>query len=213
VADRTISEALFEKFCSTYAVPCHRIPEGRCESPDYEILLGDVRVVCEVKQIDPNADDLAQLREARAVGAAARWVPNRLRSKLKRNASRQLKAASRDGRPTLLVVYDNTPFKMYSAHFDVLQALFGAYLVTVTVPNDNPDAEPIVSEPFFGGNKGLTQRQNTVISAVAILDGPPSSAGTLRVYHNPYATVVLPPEILQPFPVRHCVLPGADGAS
>jgi hypothetical protein len=134
-------------------------------------------------------------------------VPNRLRAKLK-NVSGQLKAAALSGCPTLLVVYDHTPFKLYSAHFDVVQPMFGAHSVAVSVPKEI-GADPIVSEPFFGGNRGLTARQNTSVSALAILDGRASSERTLRVYHNPYASVVLRPELLEVLPVVQCLLPRA----
>ena len=160
-----------------------------------------------MKQIDPNADDLQELETVGSGEATGRFVPNRLRGKLK-NVSGQLKAASRSGCPTLLVVYDNTPFKMYSFHFDVVQALFGAHSVIVNVPKER-DADTIVSKPFFGGNRGLTERQNTSVSALAILDGGPLGETTLRVYHNPYASVVLRPELLEALPVVQCLLPGA----
>ncbi|MBZ5560707.1 MAG: hypothetical protein LAO77_25925 [Acidobacteriia bacterium] len=207
MSKRSFSEALFEEFCSTHGVPCEPIPAELVRTPDFAIRLGAARVVCEIKQIDPNAEDLAELNEVNSGNATGRFVPNRLRSKLK-NVSGQLKAACLSGFPTLLVVYDNTPFKMYSLHFDVVQALFGAHSVLVTVPKQ-PAGETMVSEPFFGGNRGLTPHQNTSVSAVAILDGGPRSERSLRVYHNPYAMVVLRPELLHTLAVQQCVLPGA----
>ena len=175
-------------------------------TPDFTICLHDVRVVCEVKQIDPNAEDLADLQVS-SEEAPGRLVPNRLRGKLK-DVSGQLKEACLLGHPTMLVVYDSTPLKMYLAHLDVVEAMFGAHSVTVTIPKQG-GAEPIVSEPFFGGNRGLTPRQNTSMSALAILDSGPLSEMKLRVYHNPYASVVLPPELLEVLPVEQHVIPGA----
>jgi hypothetical protein len=161
-------------------------------------------VICEIKQIQPNAADLEDLRDVDV--AVGRFVPNRFRSKLKDSA--QLKAAADSGVPTLLVVYDNTPFKMYSANFEVLQALFGVESVVVRVPKQSGD-EMLVSPSFFAGNRGLTPDQNTSVSAVAILeeDGPESDL-RLRVYHNPYASVVLAPHLLRILPVAERVMPG-----
>jgi hypothetical protein len=203
---RTISETLFEDLCSSCGVPCEAIPTQSVRTPDFVVRLGGVRVVCEIKQIDPNADDLAELRAVRSGETTGRYVPNRLRSKLK-DVSAQLKAACASGCPTLLVVYDNTPFKMYSAHRDVVKAMFGTHSVTVMTPKQ-PGAEPIVSKPFFGRNRGVTPNQNTAVSAVAILDGGPASERSLRAYHNPYASVVLAPELLEFLRVTQCVLPG-----
>jgi hypothetical protein len=207
MASRSFSETLFKQLCSSHGVPCEEIPTGPARTPDFAIHLAGVRVVCEIKQIDPNNEDLLELETVSSGKTTGRFVPNRLRAKLK-HVSGQLKAASVCGCATLLVVYDNTPFKMYSTHFDVVQAMFGAHSVTVSVPKE-PDADPIVSEPFFGGNRGLTPRQNTSVSALAILDCGPLSERTLRVYHNPYASVVLRAELLAVLPVVQYLLPGA----
>jgi len=130
-----------------------------------------------------------------------------MREKLK-DVSAQLKAASRDGRPTLLVVYDNTPLKMYTFHSDVAQAMFGRDSVSVSVSLDATHSE-VVSQPFFGGNRGLTPSQNTSVSALAILDGGPNASLALRVYHNPYALVLLRAELFAGLPVTQPLLPGA----
>jgi hypothetical protein len=179
----------------------------RVRTPDFAIWLGSVRVVCEVKQINPNAEDLAELKVDGVGETVGRLIPNRLRQTLK-DVSAQLKAASLVGHPTLLVVYDNTPSKAYADHFDVVQAIFGDHCVAVSFTDDAGEA-PVVFEPFFGGNRRLTPDHNTSMSALAILDGGPTGQPTLRVYHNPYASVILPPEILGVLRVTNKLLPGA----
>lgn len=201
------SETLFEQLCSRHGIPCKPIPTRLVRTPDFAIRLDGVTVICEVKQIDPNAEDLAELQAVSSDEATGRFVPNRLRGKLK-DVSGQLKTACLSGHPTMLVVYDNTPFKMYSVHLDVVQAMFGAHSVTMTTPKEG-GAVPIVSEPFFDGNRGVTPRQNTSVSALAILDSGSLSELKLRLYHNPYASVVLPPELLEALPVEQYVIPGA----
>jgi hypothetical protein len=181
------------------------------KSPDFKIDLGAVQVVCEVKQIDPNKADLAELHELQGGEPIGRFVPNRLRSVLKR-ISPQLKASSESGVPTMLVIYDNTPFKLYTQHSDVVQAMFGHNSVAVTV-SSSPGSSPVVSSPFFGGNRGLTPRQNTAVSAIAVLDGGPTHPGALRVYHNPYAQVRLEPQLLVALEVDHRLLPDATRVS
>lgn len=201
---RAFSETLFEDLCSAHGIPCESLPTATVRTPDFAIILRSVRVICEVKQIDPNFEDLQELESVGSGQAMGRFVPNRLRSKLKK-VSAQLKAASVAGCPTMLVVYDNTPFKMYTDHFDAVQAMFGAHTVAVS---EGREADLVVSKPFFAGNRGLTANQNTAVSALAILDGGPSSEQKLRVYHNPYAAVVLQPELLDVLPVVQRLLPG-----
>lgn len=47
------------------------------------------------------------------------------------------------------------------------------------------------------------------MSALAILDGGPTSERRLLVYHNLYAAVVLEPDLLEVLPVVQRLLPGA----
>jgi hypothetical protein len=204
MATQTISEELFTQFCATNGVPCQRVPDGTEPTPDFRIWFGDAQVICEVKQIDPNVEDLAELEERGSCEAIGRFVPNRVRKTLK-HVSAQLNAASLDGRPTVLVIYDNTPFKIYTFHSDVVQAMFGHDSVKVRFSGD----AAVVSEPFFGGNRGLTPIQNTSVSAVAILEEGSDASLTLRVYHNPYARVVLRAELFAGLPVIQPLPPGA----
>ncbi|HKI86332.1 MAG TPA: hypothetical protein VKA53_06270 [Thermoanaerobaculia bacterium] len=155
--------------------------------------------------MDPNREDQKDIEALQSGQPVSRFVPNRFRQKLK-NVSRQLKAAASSGCPTLLVVYDNTPFKLYSGNRQIVQAMFGRH--TVSVRSSGPGhKQPAVSEPFFGGDRGLTPSQNTSVSALALLDGGPTSVLSLRVYHNPYASVVLRPGMLAAFPSVQEVLP------
>lgn len=206
-----ISEQLFEQFCEANGIPCSRVGTGAGRTPDYVITLGGIRVTCEVKQIDLNTEDLKELAELRQQGASARYIPNRLRGKLK-DVSAQLKDASQAGCPTLLVVYDNTPFKTYSDHADVVQAMFGRHSVSVSVPKD-ACLPSQVSAPFFGGDRGMGPQRNTAVSAIAILDGGPHQVRGLRVYHNVYAALRLDPSAFGSLPVSQTVLPDATEVS
>lgn len=207
MTNRTISEELFEHLCLSSKVPCQPVATGSERTPDFQIRLGGVQVICEVKQINSNAEDRAELEDVNGGEAVGRLVRNRMQKTLK-DVSAQLKAASRGGFPTLLVVYDNTPFKMYTFHSDVVQAMFGHDSVSVSF-SDNSADPPVVSEPFFGEGRTFTPGNNTSVSALAILDGGPTSSLSLRVYHNPYAMVLLRTELLDVLPVTRCLLPDA----
>jgi hypothetical protein len=206
---KTASEQLFEEFCRLNEIPCCRIPPTAARTPDFVITLKGTQVTCEVKQINPNAEDRRELAELGK--ATGRYLPNRLRARLKK-VSAQLKSACASGRPTLLVVYDNTAFKSYIDHADVVQAMFGRHSVKVLVPPD-PSLPPQVSDPFFGGDRGMGPEHNTTVSALAILDGGPRPPTTLRVYHNPYAAVRLDPRVFESLPATQKLLPDATNVS
>jgi hypothetical protein len=208
---KTASEKLFEEFCGLNGIPCSRVAPAAVRTPDFVIELGGTQATCEVKQIDPNDEDLQELAELRKGVGTGRYLPNRLRAKLK-NVSTQLKNASESGRPTLLVVYDNTPFKSYTDHADVVQAMFGRNSVSVLMPTD-PSLPPKVSDPFFGGDRGMGPERNTALSAIAILDGGPRPPLTMRVYHNPYAAVRLDPAVFNSLPATQRVLPDSTEVS
>jgi len=209
----TFSEKLFEEFCRSNGIACTRVRTDREPTPDFDIELAGHIVTCEVKQIDPNRADLDEFTVIQTGESSGRHLANRLRAKLKKKVSSQVRAAADAGRPTLLVLYDNTPFKSYSMHSDVVQAMLGHHSVTIRQPPGGTD--PLdVSQPFFGGDRGLAPGHNTAISAIAILDGGPISRPLmLRVYHNPYSRVRLDPRVLSSLPVTQPMLPDAKEIS
>jgi hypothetical protein len=93
-----VSERLFEQFCQANGIPCSPVGTGPGSTPDYLISLGGIRVTCEVKQINPNTEDLKELAALSQHGATARYISKRLRAKLKK-ISPQLKDASSAGCP------------------------------------------------------------------------------------------------------------------
>lgn len=210
IQSQSASEMLFKRFCKDNGIHWERVAPAAVRTPDFIIELQGARVTCEVKQIDPNKDDRRELEKVRRGVATARFIPNRVRTKLK--DSRQLQQAARAGRPTLLVVYDNTPFKHYTDHDDVVQAMFGRESITVLLPED-PLLKPQILPPFFGGNRGLGPRRNTSVSAIGILDGGPRPPLAMRVYHNPGAAVRLDPRLFDGLPVTQPILPDATEVS
>jgi hypothetical protein len=198
VSRRTVSEALVINFFATHGVGCKPVPTQQGErTPDFVIELSEP-VICEVKQIEPNKEDLAELSgEPPFVG---RWVQNRIRPIFK-NISAQLRRASKDGTPTLLAVYDATPFQMYSQDTDVMQGMFGNLSIDVWVDKTGATRQ---SETYYGGNRGLTPTTNTSVSALGILrGGPEASTLSFTLFHNPHARVPLNPDLFDGLPVVH----------
>jgi hypothetical protein len=62
--ERTWSEKLFAEFCTLNAIPCSRVARADDPTPDFVIELGSAQVTCELKQINPNAEDLQELCSA-----------------------------------------------------------------------------------------------------------------------------------------------------
>jgi len=199
----TKSESMFVAYCEANGIPFKRIPESTVRTPDYAIQLGQVEVVCEVKQLEMSDSEKRAWQDVRNKGVGAHWVQNRLRRRLK-NVSGQLRAASSRGTPTMVVVFDNTPFQAELRHEDVVQALYGRLAYPVVVSGDG---ELALDAPFFGGDRGLTPTQNTSVSAVAVLEKLGEGL-SLRTYHNLHAVVGLKPCLLEGLPVRQMVVPG-----
>jgi hypothetical protein len=202
----TISEQLFQRFCETYGIPCQRIPAGAVRTPDFRIRLRDQDIVCEVKQIDPNAADDEDI--AHTGQTKGRLVPHRVRQKMEDTA--QLRRASEEGFPTLFIVYDHTPLQMYTDDEDVVTAILGGNSVKVTA---DATGQITVSNPFFGdGQRSWRTRfhGNPHVSAIAVLDTGPLA---LRLYHNPDAALVLPVNLFTGLPVTHPLPPGATSVT
>lgn len=204
-----IAEQLFEQRCKKLGVSCSRIAPSDGPTADFQVQAGGTDFICEVKRIDMNEQDRAEIENMRIGKATGRLVPNRLRKKLK-DVSRQLQNAAASGLPTMLVVHDNTPLKMYTDHHDVITSMFGEERVALRVLPDDPSADPDVSDPFFGGNRAFTPRHNTSISVLAILDGDPSEPGGLHLYFNPYAAVAMPASVAIDLEASVQLPPGAD---
>ena len=91
------------------------------------------------------------------------------------------------------------------AHLDVVQAMFGWVSVAVS----KAPGPLQVSDPYFGGNRGMGPDHNTAISAIAILDGGQRTPLTLRVYPSPYAAVRLDPRVVALMPATQWMRPDA----
>ena len=204
MSQRTLSEALVLQFFAAHGVTCHPVPQQEGQrTPDFIIELA-TRVVCEVKQIEPNPDDRRDVEELSTVGhggvrrTTVRWMQNRIRPLLNKSSS-QLRRASKEGHPSLLVVYDTTPFGNYTDDRDVLQGLFGRWSVDAWIDDTG---ETRYTQPYFGEDQGLTPDQNTSVSAVAILRGGPEVATlSLTIFDNPHARVRLDPHLFDGLPV------------
>ena len=61
MSTETASEKLFEEFCGMNEIPCQRVGRAAVRTPDFAIELRGTQITSEVKQIDPNDEDLREL--------------------------------------------------------------------------------------------------------------------------------------------------------
>ena len=60
----TISEKLFEQYCRDLSIPCESIEtEEGVRTPDYQQTLAGHQVIVEVKQIDPNDEEVRLMKQ------------------------------------------------------------------------------------------------------------------------------------------------------
>jgi hypothetical protein len=193
-------------------VPLTRIPESDKRTPDYEITLGQERIIVEVKETSPNPEERESQRllAERGYGMATGGTPGDRVRKMIASASRQLKARSGGLLPAMLVVFDQGRVSGHVEGYHVRVAMYGLEQIHIAVPPIGLD-RPYRIGAGHGPKRKMTETDNTSISAIAalVMSGP--GAHQLLVYRNRLARVPLSPILLQPFGVRHFDLGTGEG--
>ena len=210
VSEKTVSEKFFEEFCRDNEIPIERVeasdkPDER--RPDYTIRSAEEEIIVEVKQFDPNEQDLRierQLNE-RGYGEAFGGEPG-ARARLKiQSGARQLKARGGGLKPTMLVLYDNVPFGSRATDpYEIKTAMYGIEKLDLAVGREHVS----VVDRGFGPKRKMTPESNRSISALAALIKPWNSKARLVVYHNLHAAVPLNWRAFQGPNIVHFTLSG-----
>jgi hypothetical protein len=198
----TEAEEVFERICTEHGISCRRIPPTDSKTPDYELLLASGPVLVEVKQLEPNAGDIAYHHELRTKGQASRMVDmGRARLAIS-SAMKQLSPHAKGKMPAVVVLYDTMGTSNYLDPYSLAFALYGPEKIHFAVPND-PRLKPQTLGMSRGGDAVATPTQNTTLSAVAVLDGPAQGVvPSLRIFHNCNARIPLPPNAFEGYPFR-----------
>lgn len=206
VSSMTYADRLFERFCRERGIALRRLSEGTAKTPDYEIILREVTVAVEVKQLEPNAEDQELLRELRARHTVARYENMGRARQTILDATKQLRAHAKNRMPALAVLYDTMGGLFGYLEGDcIAQCLYGAERIHVAVPTDRR-GEPRMLGASLGGRRVATQKHNTTLSAVAVLQFSRSADKlSLSVFHNTYAAMPLKLEQFRASDVRHFV--------
>ena len=191
----TISEMYFKKLCETRGIVCERISETGAKSPDYRVLIGQMVLITEVKQLDPSNKDREHSKTwgtPQSPGAFS--ATKRVRDKLA-EGYRQVKRLSKDKFPTMIVVYNNAGEWNLLSKFTITTAMFGSYGFMY---ESKPDQSIELIRRGHFGNRKVTKRTLRSLSAVGVLKstGKGSEALDLCCYHNPFAKVPIKPNLL-----------------
>ncbi len=172
---KTISETIFEEFCSSNNLPCEKITECYQPTPDYKVILNAETVIVEVKQIDKDDKFTDEL--------GSRTVGDHVRAKINdKHTRRQVNAASKKRLPAILLIYNNLdPMQMFGTEQrDFIAAMYGELTVVL-----NPK-EHSITDSYYGRNQSLRQDKNTSFSAVGLLYQT-NEAPAVRIYENAFA--------------------------
>jgi hypothetical protein len=177
MSEKTESEQLFESFCSRNQLSWspYGEQEGR-RTPDYRIVVGDVAICVEIKQIESRQG----LEEG---GRMTRVVGDRIRREISKGA-KQIRTAAEAGLPTLLLVYNCVdPLQAFGTEqHDFIAAMYGDWTV------------PIVDGRLgegYNGPRGKLRTQNTSFSALGLLRRT-SEGSEVIVYENMNARRPIP---------------------
>jgi hypothetical protein len=200
----TKAEALFEEFCTRRQIPFERIAEGSQRTPDYQVTLGGRPVAVEVKQLEPNADDLAFFEDLRTKGEAGGAVNMGRAKSAILDGVKQLRRVAKGRMPAIVLLYDTMGFaRGYLDPYSLAYCLYGPEKVHYAVASD-----PAFDIPFLGMSRGggsvATRDHNTTLSALAVLHPVGRDAGPdVFIYHNIHAAIPLADDQCVLHGIRH----------
>jgi hypothetical protein len=211
MSQQTKSENLFEKFCALNQIPWRKIEESSLvQKPDYQVKFSGQDFIIEIKQFDPNQEELDLItREKQGENIAFSINPGERIRKAIRSANSQLKQLSKGTIPTLLVVYDNVtpaPWWDHTYAYSMMTAMKGVDQISVKIPR-NPKKSIIWGEVESGGKRAMRSDANTSVSAVAEIRPYAEDNIHFYVYHNQFASVPIDPALLRLCNVKQFRLP------
>lgn len=204
----TKSENLFLEYCNCRGYVAKRLsaPTDGGQFPDYEVMIGGIRIVVEIKELQPNPTDkeMAKAIQEKRIQVFGGEMGRRVRTHIE-DAERQLRRYESEHVPCLVVLYDdivvngfrpNPPEQfprdimnpLYPGHIDV--GMYGHQVAKLRI---HPDGQIESLGDARGNKRTLRSGHQDNISAVATLHDYNSSYGLfLIVYHNYFAKNTLP---------------------
>lgn len=194
----TESEAQFELLCRELGwkfTPVPRSTEPKVKTPDYDVSVGGISLVVEVKEINHSDLEGVSLDGQGSVGSGfTKSGRLALRKKIER-AAPQVKARSQGLRPTIIVIYDRAMphLRLKTSRQNFLAAMYGWPIFHFRTRSRKEIAH---IRTDFSPEKKLTSTSNTSVSALASLWLRPDGLLALDVFHNAYAKYALDPVLI-----------------
>jgi hypothetical protein len=173
---QTKSEMMFERFLSTNGIEFRPIATDEQRTPDYEVVISNNELIFEIKELGADPTFHQEAVHSRTVG-------KHVRKKIK-HASKQMQTASENGKPTVLLIFNNRdPLQLFGTEdHDFEHAMYGELSVRIDKSSGK------IVDRFHGHNKSFQPNKNTSFSAVGRLT---EDRGSVRVtlFENIHARV------------------------
>lgn len=212
-AMKTESEAAVEAYFGAHGISVEKIAEGAEQSPDYRAEISGTAIIFEVKQFNATPDEERQLS---SLGEGEVLVldhtPGKgVRKKISDGAT-QLRALAKDRYPAVLILYNNRPFLLGNpvSSYDVRVGMYG--FETIVLAESREGDNLAVQDRKFGGARKLTEKHNTTISAIAVMESRGDEM-RLRLYHNEHAAIPLPRGLFQQVGAQEFVLAAREAGT
>ena len=190
----TKGEVGLQLFCKRNAIAFRRISESEERTPDYELTIGVIRVIAEVKDIELNEEE-KDVQEKMKIGQMRSWgskLGSRVRDAINK-ANKQIKKLTLGKIPGILVLFDTRPWPfniLYS--YEIKVAMYGFETYDFSISKDF--SPPTIVGRRFGEGQKCTPSHNTSTSAVAVLElDKQSGAYKIVIYHNKHSAAPLSP--------------------
>lgn len=202
-SNQTKSEGLFVDYCGLRGYIAKRIgqPQDSDRFPDYEVLIGNNRIIAEVKELCANPEDekAAKSIQGNRIELLTYDGGRRVRTHIE-DAERQLRRYENKNCPSVIVLYDNIMVNGSPAHptdfcihplapYSIDVGMFGLHAANVRL---HPDGRTESLGDTRGGDRTLRHAHRTLVSAAAVLYEFPDYGLRLVIYHNYYAQNPLP---------------------
>ncbi len=165
---KPVGESVFERYLTNLSLTWDYEPLVGTKRPDYLILVKpDLKVLVEVEDFTGSSHELSILDEiAAGRNPAGPWDPIKYINRAIRDAAAQLKPG-KGTYPCVAVLYNDATMP-YDNELFVTQAMFGRLKITQLVGPEGAMSE--AESVYSPDERYLTPKQNTTISAVAVLE-------------------------------------------
>jgi len=176
---KTCSEIVFERWLDANGLSWRPISTEAVKTPDYAVTVAPgVEIIFEIKQIETKRNWKDDIVHEGEVGAFVRKRINRSKS--------QLRKASLQGKPTVLVVFNAyDPLQLFGTEdHDFICAMYGAHTLRMSIESRE------ITGRFLGEGKSFQANRNTSFSAIARLrESGREATVSMTIFENVHASV------------------------